>query len=101
MTKSWQRLQSISTADQLTSERPKNVVMESKRTPAIRCPSSVSPEIFTAADLGDKDAQAILDQSYDYLSVVGITKILNKKRRGFCPAFVKFCPHLSQRDTGN
>lgn len=68
-------MQLISTADQLTSERPKNAVMESKRTPAIRCPSSISPEIFTAADLGDKDAQTILNQSYDYLSVIGITKV--------------------------
>jgi hypothetical protein len=24
-----------------------------------------------------------------------------QKRRGLRPAFVKFCPHLSQRDTGN
>jgi TPR repeat protein len=49
--------------------------MDSKRTPAIRCPSPLNPEIFIAADLGDKDAQAILDQRYDYLSVIGITKV--------------------------
>src|SRR5882757_5478834 len=41
----------------------------------LRCPSPVNPKIFIAADLGDKDAQAILDQRYDYLSVIGITKV--------------------------